>query len=340
MYNNISYIDNQDDTKKSVNAFLEEWYNESPFISVNTSGSTGSSVQVFLEKENMIISAKKTIDFLGIQPNSTTLLCLSIETIAGKMMVVRSIVGNLALIIGPTNSNPLKNIDLNIDFAAFVPLQIQKILDSNPEKLKAIKSTIVGGGPISNKLEYQLKQQEITLFHTFGMTETISHVALRRVGFKGENFFRGLKGIYFSVENGQLIIHYPEIGLIELKTTDLVKLNSDNTFEWIGRADFIINSGGIKINPEEVEFTLSFLISQPFLIAGLPDEKLGKKVVLIIESQENMNFSKIDFASILSKYSIPKMVYFIPKFERTLSGKINRIETVKLLKKYVPKEIL
>jgi O-succinylbenzoic acid--CoA ligase len=172
------------------------------------------------------------------------------------------------------------------------------------------------------------------------MTETISHVALRRVGFKGENFFRGLKGIYFSVENGQLIIHYPEIGLIELKTTDLVKLNSDNTFEWIGRADFIINSGGIKINPEEVEFTLSFLISQPFLIAGLPDEKLGKKVVLIIESQENMNFSKIDFASILSKYSIPKMVYFIPKFERTLSGKINRIETVKLLKKYVPKEIL
>jgi O-succinylbenzoic acid--CoA ligase len=340
MYNNISYIDIQDDTKKSVNAFLEEWYDESLFITVNTSGSTGSPTQIFLKKENMIISAKKTIDFLGIQPNSTALLCLSIETIAGKMMVVRSIIGNLALIIGPTNSNPLKNIDLNIDFAAFVPLQIQKILDSNPEKIKAIKSSIVGGGPISNKLEDQLKQHEITLFHTFGMTETISHVALRRVGFNGENFFRGLKGIYFNVENEQLIIHYPEIGLIEIKTTDLVKLNSDNTFEWIGRADFIINSGGIKINPEEVGLTLSFLITQPFLIAGLPDKNLGDKVVLIIESKETINFSKKDFSSILTKFSIPKLVYFIPQFERTLSGKINRIETIKLIKKYVAKEIL
>ena len=340
MYNNISYIDIKDDTQKSVNTFLEEWYDESPYISVKTSGSTGLPTQIFLKKENMIISAKKTIEFLGIQPNSTALLCLSIDTIAGKMMVVRSIIGNLALIIGPTNSNPLINIDLSIDFAAFVPLQIQKILDSNPNKLKAIKSTIVGGGPLSNKLEEQLKEQEITLFHTFGMTETISHIALRKVGFKGEQFFHGLKGVCFSTENDQLIIHYPEIGLIELKTTDFVNLQSDNSFEWIGRANFIINTGGIKINPEEVEFALSLLISHPFIIAGLPDEKLGEKVILVIESKENINFSKMDFLKIITKYSIPKLVYFIPKFERTLSGKINRIETIKLLKQYVAQEIL
>lgn len=340
MYHAIQYIDASDETITEVRSFLEEWYNTDNFITVKTSGSTGKPTILRLEKSKMIISARKTLDFLKIETNSTTLLCLSVKTIAGKMIIVRSIIGELNLIVGPVNSNPLKNISAQIDFVAMVPLQLQQTLEDCPEKLGSIKSVIIGGGPVSTTVILLLKKFNLTVYHTYGMTETISHVAMRRIGSQEEKEFNALPGIRFSKEKNQLVIHYPEIGLEKLRTTDQVNLLNEHSFEWIGRADFIINSGGKKINPEEVENSISQLISSPFFIFGLPDEKLGEKMVLIVESPISKPITKDDFVPLLIKHQIPKEIFYLPSFVRTNSGKINRIETIKLLEEHGFKEIL
>jgi O-succinylbenzoic acid--CoA ligase len=323
-----------------VEAFLKEWFNNELFISVKTSGSTGTPTTIELEKKKMVVSAKKTLQFLNIKPGSTALLCLSSDTIAGKMMIVRAIIGDLKLIVGSINSNPLKGIDQKIDFAALVPLQVQSVLEDDSDKLKNIQSCIIGGGPISQKLETELLEKGISVYHTFGMTETISHVAMRKAGYHGEPFFRALPGVHFSDQDSKLVIHYPEIGLENLQTTDIVHLTSDTSFEWIGRADFIINTGGVKINPEEVESALSSIIDVPFFITGIPDEHYGQKIILVIEAEKCSIPSKAEMNNHLINFALPKQVYFLHSFVRTNSGKINRIETVKLLQNYVAAEIL
>lgn len=340
MYKNISYLNASNETIKMVEAFLKEWYNEETFVTVRTSGSTGIPSTIILEKEKMIVSAKKTLEFLNISTGSTALLCLSPETIAGKMMIVRSIVGTLKLYVGPLSSTPLKNCDVQIDFAAMVPLQLQSELENQPDKLKSIRNCIIGGGPISQKLELDLAKNKISVQHTFGMTETISHVAMRKAGYQGEKIFRAIPGIHFSVLDDKLIIHYPEIRLDQLQTNDVVHLISDTSFEWIGRSDFMINSGGVKMTPEEIETKLSAHIPFPFFIAGLPDEKLGQKIILIIEHEKSSKLSKSELQKHLTKYQVPKQVYYLDSFIRTISGKVNRIETLKLLEQHVASEIL
>lgn len=340
MFKNIVYKNASDDSKYRVEAFLKEWYNKELFITVRTSGSTGTPTTMYLEKKKMIVSAEKTLKYLNISPGCTALLCLSTDTIAGKMMIIRSIVGALKLIVGPLNSSPLKNCDEKIDFIAMVPMQVQAELENEPEKLRAIQSCIIGGGPISQKLEGSLRVNKISVYHTYGMTETISHVAMRKAGFNGKKIFRAIPGILFSVQDDNLIIHYPEIGIDALQTNDIVRLISETSFEWIGRSDFIINTGGVKINPEEVETLLSSYFNFPFFISGIPDEKLGQKLILVVEAENSKIPSKAELKKHLSNYAIPKQVYFLNSFIRTHSGKINRIETLKLLKQNAASEIL
>lgn len=340
MFKNIVYKNASDDIKSDVETFLKEWYNKETYITVQTSGSTGIPTTIYLEKNKMIVSAEKTLSFLNIKPGSTALLCLSTHTIAGKMMIVRSIVGDLRLIVGPLSSLPLKDFDEQIDFVAMVPLQVQTELENEPEKLRTIRSCIIGGGPISQKLEASLDAKKISVYHTFGMTETISHVAMRKAGFNGEKIFRAIPGIRFSAPDDKLIIHYPEIGIDALQTNDIVRLISETSLEWIGRSDFMINTGGVKINPEEVETQLSAFLQVPFFISGIPDEKLGQKIILVIESENTSIPSKEELKEHLSIYAIPKQVYFLNSFIRTLSGKINRIETLKLIEQHAASEIL
>lgn len=310
--------------------FIKDW-EANKSITVNSSGSTGEAKEIFLTKDQLMLSASKTIHFFNLSSGIKALLCLSMNTIAGKMMIARSIVGNWDLTICEPTSNPLHDLNDDFDFAAFVPLQLQKIIDEDVEKLKRIKIIIVGGAPISNTLENQLKTHGITVFQTFGMTETVSHIALKKMGLQSEKNYKTLTGITVSEKNDKLIIDYPEMQKEAFVTNDLVRIIGPNEFEWIGRADFMINSGGIKLNPELVEDKLNHFIKSPFFITGIFDEKLGMKLALVIESIENIHISKKELQEFLEKYEIPKVYAILNSFVKTESGKTNRFQTLNLI---------
>lgn len=212
-----------------------------------------------------------------------------------------------------------------------VPLQAEKIIADSSIQLNLIDKLIIGGGPVSIQLIENLKKINYTAFQTFGMTETISHVALRKIGKETEEYFTALSTVYFEESNLQLKIHYPGILKEALLTNDQVELYSPTTFKWLGRTDFIINSGGVKINPEEVESKLTTVINVPFFIAGIPDDRLGSKVILVIESKQKINLNKEVLKQFLTPFSIPKLVFYCGSFERTKSGKINRITALNQL---------
>lgn len=331
MNERITFITQSAELKNKVLAFIEEWNSPTETITVNTSGSTGTPKKTELLKSHMVISAKKTLDYFAINPGDTALLCLSPDAIAGKMMIIRSIVGELNLIVSDVNANPLKNCDQLIDFIALVPLQVDETLKLESEKLKSIRTILIGGGPISTSLTTKLREQSVQAFHSYGMTETISHVAIRKVGLEETETFEALKGIEFSQVSGQLCVHYPEIGYSNLTTNDLVELIDNHHFKFKGRTDFIINSGGIKINPETVEQLLSTHIETAFFVSGVPDEQLGQRLILIIEGTISQAPTLFELKSLLPKFHTPKDVYYIPSFIRTESGKINRMETLKLI---------
>lgn len=328
---NIQFVHASETTKQLVHSFIKEWENEQNFIEVKTSGSTGIPKIIQLKKAHCIISAKNTLSFLSLRENDAALLCLSMETIAGKMMVIRSIVGNLKLFVTDPTSNPLELIDSPIQFSAMVPLQVDKILGTNPLLFNQLDQLIIGGGPVSTHLIENLKNIHYTAYQTFGMTETISHVALRKIGEITETYYTALPSVSFEEKDQQLIIHYPGVLSEALITNDLVELISKKTFKWLGRTDFIINSGGVKINPEEVESKLSNVIKFPFFIAGIPDDRLGSKVILVLESLQKTNLNKEELKQFLSPFSIPKLVFYCENFERTKSGKTNRIATLNQL---------
>lgn len=319
----LSLIDN-------VNAFVDDWNSISDQITVQTSGSTGKPKSITLLKELMIASANATGTFLGLKPGDTALLCLSPDTIGGKMMLVRSIVLDLQLIVVDVDSSPLKLISKSIDFAAMVPMQVQKCITENPEKLALLEQLIIGGAPVSEALITQLEGVEANIYHTFGMTETISHIALRKLNHPLEAHFNLLPNIKIQVnEESCLLINAPQLGVLNLQTNDLVELIGSTKFRWLGRKDFVINSGGIKLHPEEIESKLSKSIQVPFFVSGLQDERLGEKLVLHVEQDSPISITKSEFSTILGKHQIPKEIYYYSTFQFTKSGKIDRLATIK-----------
>jgi len=312
--------------RRAIADFVEEWKNNSNLIQVNTSGSTGRPKSITLLKSHMEVSARMTGDFLDLRKGDTALLCMSPETIAGKMMLVRALVLEMNLIVAPVSSTPLKGIDESIDFAAMVPFQVEKSLDETPENLKAIKKLIIGGGSISIALWTHISEIPTLCYQTFGMTETISHIAMRRIETSASTY-EALPEVQLTTKNDCLVITAPNLGIDHLETNDIVKL-TENRFEWLGRKDFVINSGGIKIHPELVEQKLENLINTPFFSFGLPNNQFGQKHILCIESTL-LKFQKMDFFAILDKPIIPKEVYYFNSFTYTSSGKVNRLETVK-----------
>jgi O-succinylbenzoic acid--CoA ligase len=328
----VNYLTKNSELIAEVEDFIKNWNDDSDCVYTNTSGSTGKPKKIEIKKEKMVESATMTCDFLSLQEGEKVLLCLSPKTIAGKMMIVRSIVRNLELYVVDISSNPLKIIDFQIDFIAMVPLQLEKTLELNSSKLKSIRNCIIGGGDISFRLKNKLVEKGITVYHTFGMTETISHIAMRKVGLINEECFQAIGINYFSVEDDCLIIHSPLLDSSSLKTNDIVQLVDNKKFIWKGRADFVINSGGVKIHPEEVEEKLSKFIDAPFFITYKEDELYGQIVILIIETETETEFElNSQFRDVLSKYEIPKEIYFLKEFERTDSGKINRLKTKELI---------
>jgi O-succinylbenzoic acid--CoA ligase len=325
--------------EKAYNKFKKNW-DENNSFDIYSSGSTGKPKTVFVSKVQMILSATKTIQFFKLETGLKALVCLSMETIAGQMMLARSIVGNWNLTIIEPVANPVKNLNENIDFIALVPMQLERILLESSEKIGYLKTIIVGGAPISDSLINQLKKLKITVFQTFGMTETISHIALRKIGFETESFYRTVEGVEVSTANGNLIVNYPGMFEKPLLTNDIVKIHSPQSFEWLGRSDFIINSGGIKLNPEIIEQKLTEYIKAPFFIIGLKDAFLGEKVALVIENSTNFIPIKTHFIKVLDKYEIPKVYFKMDEFIRTKSGKVNRLQTIKNIQAHEWKELV
>jgi o-succinylbenzoate---CoA ligase len=311
-----------------VNDFVSNWLDDSDVISVNTSGSTGAPKTIQLFKSQMQASAHLTGSFFEFSPSKTVLICLNSQFIAGKMMLVRALEFKTKVVLCDPQDVLAYPDDIQIDFAAMVPLQVEKCLKNNFEKLKKIKSIIIGGAPIHKQLERQIVENGLNAYATFGMTETTSHIALRRVSQQNEPYF-ALGDTTFSQGNkGQLIIHAPSLGIDALETNDSVELCSSTSFRWLGRLDYAINSGGIKFHPEVLERKIDELNwGRRFFIAGIPDDSLGEKIVLCIEGEQSMDTT--DLKTCLTNYEMPRSIVYVSSFVETLTGKINRIETLK-----------
>jgi len=317
--------------------FLKEWFSDSEFILAQTSGSTGEPKPIKLAKTLMQHSAERTIAYFGLRLNNRLLLSLPCRYIAGKMMVVRAIVGQMNLItVDPTTDFDFLANE-KFDFGAMVPNQVFKLIEqvSGNTKLENISNLLVGGSAISSQLETQISTLNNRTVITYGMTETASHIAIRELsGISRSSFYHCLSGITVSLSaTNCLLIHHPEFDE-PIQTTDFAQLESNSSFQILGRADSVIISGGIKYSPEDLEKKLENLIRERFVISSLADEKLGEKLVLVIEGNSYPTESLINQISIeLSKYELPKTILFVDQFPLTLSGKIIRNEIKALIRK-------
>ncbi len=275
----------------------------------------------------MVKSAEMTGKFLSLQKKQSTLLCLPANYIAGKMMIVRAFVLQLNLIFTKPSTQPLKQIKTPIDFTAMTPNQVYHSFN----ELKKVKTLIIGGTHIPNNLQTQLSKLNNNIYHTYGMTETITHVALKKIGGKKlQKYFYALPNINFSIDKRNcLIIKAPHLIEQSITTNDVVKLNGSKQFEWLGRHDLIINSGGIKIIPEEIEQIIKPFLKNNFFLSSKKDPILGQKLILLIEGKQIPTAPlKKMIENTLSYYYVPKEIIFIPKFVYTENGKINRKKTL------------
>lgn len=326
--------------KRELGAFILDWLSPEDEIVVHTSGSTGNPKPIRHSKLAMVASALATGEFLGLKEGNTALLCLSAKTIAGMMMVVRAMILRLNLIIVPPDGHPLKDLPGNIipDFTAMVPAQVYNSINeaADLKVLKQIPKLIIGGGEINTALNDQLIALPNAIYATYGMTETITHVALRNVnGANRSDFFRALPGVKLETDDrGCLVITAPRIRTEPIFTNDLVELQSNNKFRWLGRYDNIINRGGQKIIPEEVEREISAFITTRFFICSYPDEKLGEVPVLILESAE---INELNKRTLLNQLKLalgrkaPSEIFTLSRFWETASGKIDRGKTASKL---------
>ncbi|MDA3942122.1 MAG: AMP-binding protein [Bacteroidetes bacterium] len=334
-------IQNADDLWAETVSFLVEWLNPEATIRQQSSGSTAAPKQMKLPKAAMIESAKMTGSFFGFHDRMNVLLCLSPKYIAGKMMIIRALVWKMNLIIAKTTSNPVAQIDQPIDFCAMVPLQLSKILDETPLKLKLLNTVIIGGSALSPQLEQQLQEVKTSFYHTYGMTETMSHIALRKMNGEHKSaWFSPLKNIELSADaRGCLIIDAKSLGINKLLTNDLVSIARDQKFKLLGRIDDVIISAGKKIHPLLVEQKLGRHFKNQMLIVGIPHEKAGETTLLAIEGNTTIpTLYELwkTLSALLTAEEMPRRIHFIDQIPMLESGKPNR----KLLRKMLIGELL
>jgi len=315
-----SFIKEGDDFEKPVGNFLLDWFDNNDFIEMHSSGSTGIPKLIHVEKQAMVNSAIATGDFFELSAGDKVLNCLPVKYVAGKMMFVRGFILGLDMDFVAPSSHPLKNNETLYDFTAMVPLQAQNSIS----QLHQVKKMIVGGAKISAALEKELLQLPTQSFETYGMTETVSHIAAKKVG---DKLFTVLPNVSVTTDDRNcLVINAPNISEDLIVTNDLVELVSDTEFIWNGRIDNIINSGGIKLIPEQIEEKLARLIDRRYFVTGATDADLGEKLVLVIEG-ERYTLPENLFDS-LDKYEKPKEVMFVPRFKETGNGKVIRKDSL------------
>lgn len=336
----------------TVNDFLQEWNSPSETLLVHTSGSTGKPKPMWVEKQRMLNSAHITCDFLGLRPGDSALLCMSLDYIAGKMMVVRSIERKLRLFSVKPSGHPLsdeslaKMVEMDFDFVAMVPMQVYNTLQvpQERERLSRIKHLIIGGGAIDDALAEELRSLPGAVWSTYGMTETLSHIALRRLnGEEASEWYQPFDSVGVSLNSdGCLVIDAPLVCSEPLVTNDIAEIKQQETsshssdassslktssphvlFRIKGRKDNVICSGGIKIQIEEVENLLRRHLDAPFLLAKKKDEKFGEIAVLVTESGDLEGVEAI-CRQVLPKYWVPRQYLHFDQLPMTETGKPKR----------------
>lgn len=354
----------------TLSEFIKEWNDDTPYIKVKTSGSTGKPKEMLVEKCRMTASARITCDFLGLTSEDTALLCLPLDYIAGKMMVVRCMERGMKLVSVTPSSHPLRDLQQIPSFAAMVPMQVYNSLENETEraKLMRIKNLIIGGGAVDTEMARALRGFGNAVWSTYGMTETLSHIALRRLsGKEATEYYSPFEGVELSVAaDGCLCIKAPAVCKDMLKTNDMVDFNEDGRrFRVIGRKDNVIDSGGIKIHIEEIEQILKNKLDIDFAVSKKRDKEYGEIVVLLlalpefchdngknllvlykrgtfdaVNAMKNMGrlpFSVADLALALSslpKYSQPKVIFAVDKIPHTETGKIARMTVFNMVDNY------
>lgn len=326
--------------ENSIIKFLNDWFKGKEYFIHQTSGSTGKPKEISIKRGQMIVSARQTIKALKLQPAKRALLCINPNFIGGKMMLVRAMVNQMDLIMFDPSANPLGKIPATsrFHFAAMVPLQLRNTINTNGEKLNNIEKLIIGGAPVSYGLQKQLSVYKTSIYATYGMTETVSHIGLKKLSPPAEKYFTVLGDTKLQTDKrGCLTIKGSVTASKTIITNDLVRLIDNAHFEWLGRFDNVINSGGVKVQPEKIESVISqyeiLNKNQRFFIAGLPDNRLGQKVTLIVEGKSLLNISELkSLLSVrLNKYEVPQEITTLNKFIDTSSGKIDRAATLRLL---------
>ena len=326
----------------TLEEFLDEWNNDSERVLVHTSGSTGAPKPLWVEKRRMEASARITCDFLGLKEGDTALLCMPLDYIAGKMMVVRSLVRKLKLMVVEPTGHPLAAHQLprGLTFAAMVPMQVYNSLQvpKERERLRQIRHLIIGGGAIDDALACELKDFPNYVWSTYGMTETLSHIALRRLnGAEASEWYTPFDNVRISQsEDGCLVIDAPEVCAERLVTNDIVEI-SQGRFRVVGRKDNVICSGGIKIQAEEVERALKPHLHVPFMITKRKDSKFGEIVVMMVEDggegrEERGERTRLQrlCREHLPKYWQPRDFVFVERIPMTETGKIARRQAEEL----------
>lgn len=318
----------------TLDEFYAEWNNGSDKILVHTSGSTGTPKPMMVQKRRMEASATITCDFLKLNAGDTALLCMPLDYIAGKMVVVRSIVRNLKLISVKPSGHPLQGLTEAPVFAAMIPMQVYNSLKVPEEKelLMQIKHLIIGGGAVDEKMEKELKDFPNAVWSTYGMTETLSHIALRRLnGQEASCWYTPFDSVDVSVNNeGCLVIDAPRVAETRIVTNDIAEIAKDGRhFRILGRKDNVIDSGGIKIQIEEVEAALRKHLAVPYMITKKNDHKFGEIVVMLVESKDTDNIRNICEAY-LPKYWQPKLYVSVEHIPLTQTGKPARNEAIKI----------
>lgn len=351
------------DFRHELDLFLSDWFAPSPTLSVHTSGSTGRPKELLVGKDRMMQSARLTCRFLGLRPGDTALLCMPLRYIAGKMMVVRALVAGLDLRLQPPSGHPLADFPLPDDlpsghlsaehppvkyptalaatdsplrFAAMIPLQVYNTLRVPEEaaRLRAIDHLIIGGGAIDPELETALRDFPGAVYSTYGMTETLSHIALRRLsGPWASPYYTPFPSVGLSLTaEGTLAIDAPLVADGRLETNDMAELLPDGRFTILGRKDNMINSGGIKIQIESVEKALRPLISANFALTAVPHPKFGEALVLLVEGagEDEDDRLRERMERHLPPYHVPKHILAVDRIPLTGTGKISRAECRRL----------
>lgn len=308
--------------------FLNEWFDASPIITVHTSGSTGVPKELVVRKDRMMQSARLTCEFLNLQAGDTALLCMNLRYIGAMMMVVRSLVAGLNLVVRPASGHPLSDVEVPLKFAAMVPLQVYNTLRV-PAERKRLEHTdilIIGGGAVDDSLEAELKTIPIAAYSTYGMTETLSHIALRRLnGEAASKCYYPFPSVELSLSaENTLIVKAPLICDDVLQTNDIACLCSDGGFTIAGRKDNVINSGGIKIQAEEMENRLQPFIPVPFAVTAVPDPRLGQALTLLIAGKPDIKELENKLQAVLETYYRPKHIFITELIPQTENGKIDR----------------